>query len=280
MTLFRKLLLIVCLLQGVMLNLYAQDLLNYSNSLKYANYLFENKNYTLSAIEYERVSYLEPKDTLAKLRTIQSYRLMHDYKSAKYRLEAMFPLNVSDYPDDFAIEYYTVLFHQNQFDAAYGFISKNNTIARPQKAEYELGALLMQYKWAEAKMVGDDFLSSNQESDKFCSLYNTALQGLDNKYKKPGYAALFSALVPGSGKVYTRNWKDGIYAFIFISTFSLLTYKSITNNDLVFNSVFYGTITFSFYLANIYGSYKSAGKYNHKLNKKTTSGVQRVLFDQ
>jgi len=242
--------------------------------------LYKNKYYNLSAIEYERVSFLEPKDTLSKLRTIQSYSLMHDYKSAKTRLEKLFPFNISDYPEDFAIEYYSVLFHQNQFNDADSFIKENKTIKQPKRAEYILGGLLMQYKWAEAKTIGDDFLLSNQESTKFCCLYNIALQGMDIKYKKPGGAALLSALIPGSGKVYTKNWKDGIYAFIFISTFSWLTYKSISNDALVFNSVFYGTITLSFYLANIYGSYKSAVKYNQKLNKNKTNEVQNVLFDQ
>lgn len=276
---YRKLTFIVCFLQGVILSLHGQDLLDYSNSLKYANYLYENKYYSLSAIEYERVSFLEPKDTLAKLRMIQSYSLMDDYKNAKARLERLFPLYISNYPEEFAIEYFSVLFHQNQFNSAISFIKENNTINQTKRGEYELGALLMQYKWAEAKTIGDDFLQSNQESYKFCNLYNIAVQSMDIKYKKPGCAALLSALIPGSGKVYTKNWKDGVYAFIFISTFSWLTYKSIDNDALVFNSVFYGAITLSFYLANIYGSYKSAEKYNQKVNKNATGDVQRILFD-
>lgn len=276
---YRKLTFIVCFLQGVILSLHGQDLLNYSNTLKYANYLYENKYYSLSAIEYERVSYLEPRDTLAKLRMIKSYSLMHDYISAKGRLERLFPLNISNYPEDFAIEYFSILFHQGHFNEANSFILENKTINQSKRAEYELGALLMQYKWAEAKTIGDNFFHSNQESTKFCNLYTTAVQGMDIKYKKPGCAALLSALVPGSGKVYTKNWKDGVYAFIFISTFSWLTYKSIDNNALVFNSVIYGTITLSFYLANIYGSYKSAEKYNQKVNKNATGDVQRILFD-
>ncbi|HLP06264.1 MAG TPA: hypothetical protein VK152_12625, partial [Paludibacter sp.] len=47
-----------------------EDILNYGNSAKYAAHLFENKCYDLSAIEYERVVYLEPTDTLAKLRLV------------------------------------------------------------------------------------------------------------------------------------------------------------------------------------------------------------------
>jgi hypothetical protein len=54
----------------------------------------------------------------------------------------------------------------------------------------------------------------------------------------------------------------------------------MANNGLNINSAFYGLITLSFYSANIYGSYKSAEKYNQKVNQLTTNAVQSVLFDE
>ncbi len=270
---------ITLILLGIILSLHGQDILNYSNSLKYANYLFQNRNYSLSAIEYERVSYLEPHDTLAKLRTVQSLRLMRDYESAKIKLESLFPIRISDYPEDFADEYFTILFQQNQFSEAINYINENKTINQVQKAAYKTGALLKQYKWTEAKSVANQYKDTKQPTYKLSTLANIADQGMAIKYKKPGTAALFSALIPGSGKVYTKNLKDGIYAFVFISTFSWLTYRSVSNKDLAFNSVFYGSVTFSFYLANIYGSYKSALKYNEKVNQRTTKDIHNILFE-
>jgi hypothetical protein len=85
-------------------------------------------------------------------------------------------------------------------------------------------------------------------------------------------------LLPGSGKIYTKDWKDAIYAFIFISASSIVTYKSLEKNGLNFNSVVYGFITLSFYSANIYGSYKSAGRYNLKVNQHATREIQGILF--
>ena len=279
MILFKNLLFIICFLFLAQFKLFSQDLLNYSNSSKYANYLFQNKQYTLSAIEYERVSFMEPKDTLAKLRIVQSYRYMHDYKRAKDRIENLFPIKIANYPEDFAIEYFSILFHEYQFDKAFSFLYVNKTIEQSKRAEYLLSTLLMQYNWVEAKSYADSYLLSNQKPQKFDYLYNVALQGMDIKYKKPYCAALFSALIPGSGKIYTKNWKDGVYAFIVVSAFSWLTYNSVKNNGLNFNSVFFGTIAFSFYSANIYGSYKSAGRYNQKVNEQTTMEIQSILFD-
>ena len=276
---FKKLLFSICFLFLVSLNICGQNLLDYPNSLKYANHLFISKQYSLSAIEYERVSFLEPMDTLAKLRIIQSYRYMHNYKRAKDRLEYFYPINKANYPEDFALEYFTILFNEYQFDTAYRFLSENQTIELSKRTEYKLGTLLMQYKWDEAKSFADSYLLSNQKPQKFDHLYNIARQGMDIKYKKPYCAALFSALIPGSGKVYTKDWKDGIYAFIVVSAFSWLTYNSVKNNGLNFNSVFFGTIAFSFYSANIYGSYKSAGKYNKRVNERTAMEVQSILFN-
>ena len=277
---FKKILAVISFFLLVAVDLHCQDLLNYSNSLKYANYLFQNKQYNLSAIEYERVSFLQPQDTLAKLRIVQSYSFMQDYRSAENSLEKLFPLKLSDYPEDFAIEYFRILFHEHQFDPAFSYLTENKTIQQPKRTEFLLGTLLMQYKWAEAKTFADDFRPFNPESIKFDNLYTIANQGINLKYKKPFNAALFSALIPGSGKVYTKQWKDGIYSFVFISAFSLLTYRSIANNGVNFNSAFYGSIALSFYLSNIYGSYKSAVRYNQKINKRTTMEIEKILFDE
>ena len=277
---YKKFLAGICFLFVLIADLYSQDLLNYSNSLKYANYLFQNKQYNLSAIEYERVSFLEPTDTLAKLRIVQSYSFMQDYRSAENRLEKLFPLKLADYPQDFAIEYFRILFHKHQFDNAFIYLTENKTIQQSKRTEYLLGTLLMQYKWTDAKTFADGYLYSNPKPQKFDNLYTIALRGIDIKYKKPYCAALFSALIPGSGKVYTNDWKDGIYAFVFVSAFSLLTYRSVANNGVNFNSVLYGTIALSFYSANIYGSYKSAVRYNQKVNEKTTTEIESILFNE
>lgn len=276
----KKLLFVIVFLFIVIIQLCGQNLLNYQNSSKYANYLFQNKLYSLSAIEYERVSFLNPNDTLAKLRIIKSYRYIHKYKIAKVRLENFFPASRANYPKDFAIEYFTILFHESEFDNAYGFLNETRTIEPSKKAEYILGTLLMQYKWDDAKAFADNYLLSHPKTKRFDFLYSVSMQGVDIKYKKPYKAALFSALIPGSGKIYTRDWKDGIYAFIVVSAFSWLTYNSVKNNGLTFNSVLYGTIAFSFYSANIYGSYKSAGKYNQKINEHTTLGIPNLIFDE
>ncbi len=276
---FRKPVLCLFILFTVNYNSFCQDLLNYKNSLKYANYLFENKQYKFSAIEFERVTYLSPNDTLAKLRLIQSYRLNNDLLSAKNKLDIFFPNNETMI-EDFAAEKFKILFHENQFLNAYNFIKINKTIPQPKKTEYELGTLLMQYNWNQAKSLAEKYFHSNQATITINDLYNISLKGINNNYKNPGIAALFSSVVPGSGKLYTKRYKDAFYSFLFVSAFSFLTYKSIKNNGLDSKSVVFGTIAAGFYAANVYGSHKSACEYNRRLNQHTTNNIEKIIFDE
>jgi len=269
-----------CILLIFTIKLYSQDVWDYSNSLKYANYLFQSKQYRFSAIEYERVAYLEPTDSLAKLRIIQSYRLMNDYNNANAKLEKYFPGRSPNYPENFAIEKVKLLFFEQQYTETYSFLLENNTIDPTKKIEYELGSLLMQHKWMETKILTNEYLKSNQKTQSIDYLYNISLQGLNIRYKSPYSAALMSAIIPGSGKVYTKQLKDGIYAFLIISAFSYLTYNSINHNGLNAGSILYGSIAFSFYAANIYGSFKSALRYNKKKNQILTKNIENLLIEQ
>lgn len=269
------------LIFGSVFNTFGQnrDVMNYPNSLKYANYLFNSKQYQYSAIEYERITFLAPTDTLAKLRLIQSYRLSGDFKNAKTKLDKFYYNCQFNYPEIFAIENIQLLFLNKQYQEAYEFIKKNKTIGYPKKIEYELGTLLKQYKWTDAQRLVTDYLSLNNGTSKLYKLNTIAINGSGLRYKNPISAALLSAIIPGSGKIYTKQWADGIYAFAFVSAFSWLTYNSIKNKGMNTNSIIYGSIALSFYAANIYGSHKSALRYNQQLNRHTTKDVEHLLFE-
>ncbi len=79
--------------------------------------------------------------------------------------------------------------------------------------------------------------------------------------KKPWLAALYSGLVPGLGKVYTGEWKDGVYAFAIVSAFSWLTYRFAEKRGLSPYTFLYGSMALSFYVGNVYGSWKSAVRH-------------------
>ncbi|HRZ96898.1 MAG TPA: hypothetical protein P5084_05035 [Paludibacter sp.] len=275
----KKLLFVPFLLFIVSSNLWAQDLMSYTNSLKYADHLFARKEYQLSAIEYQRISYLQPNDTLAKLRLVQSYRLMDDLVNAKLHLNKMFPDCTTECPEDFAIENFRILFLDQQYQDSYRFLLENKTILQPAKTEFEVGTLLMQNKWQEAKTCSEAYLQSNDKALKINDLYNISLKGTQLKYKNPYAAGLLSGIVPGAGKVYTGQWKDGIFAFITVGSLSWLSYRLIKDKGLNVGSIISGSVALSFYTANIFGSYKSAKKQNRKANRELTKDIEKMLVE-
>lgn len=258
--------------------LMSQDVLNYQNSLKFANHLFFQKDYKLAAIEYKRISYLEPNDTLAKLRVVQSYRLMNDITNAKLSLNQYFP-DCKACTEVFAIENFRILFMSHQYADCYRFLLENKTIAEPEKTEFETGTLLMLNKWKDAQAVAENFIRHNPATAKISSLYDVSLKGNQLKYKNPFCAALLSGIVPGSGKVYTGQWKDGIYAFLAVGSLSWLTYSLIKDKGINARSIISGSLALSFYTANIWGAFKSAKKYNYKINNELTKDVEKILIE-
>lgn len=96
--------------------------------------------------------------------------------------------------------------------------------------------------------------------------------------KNPTTAALLSAILPGLGKIYTKNISDGITSLIATG---LLTYLSLNNfqNDHQFRGwLFAGLAAFS-YAGNIYGSVSSAQIYNAGIRFNFENEV-KVYFEK
>ena len=257
----------------------SQNLLDYSNSLKYADYLFKTNQYKLAAVEFERVVFLEPKDTLSKLKLIQSCRYLTDYKTALIKIENYFPCSLNNLPKEFSEEYVRNMLYENQFQKAYGFLQTNRTLNIGIKTEYQLGIFILQYQWTEARRFADEHIDVLDKTERFDNLNSIINHGLNTRYKSPLLAGSISAIVPGGGKAYSGHWIDAIYSFLFVTTSSWLTYKSYQKNGFSFNSALIGSVALTFYSANIYGSVKSAKKYNQKINQSFRNEAEDILLN-
>lgn len=279
MTLFKTFLRICILLALYNSYGFSQDLLDYTNSLKYATFLFETKQYQESAIEFERVVFLAPNDTSAKLQLIKSYRYSGNYTKAKNRLKNIFPENINSLPTDFAKEYIKIILHEYQYDSLTYFLKDNQNLSFSDVIGYQYGSLIMQNKWYGATIFKDKNINVLSQFNGFASLKEIEEKGLNDKYKNPLLASGMSALIPGIGKIYTNQWKDAIYSFLFVSAASYITYKSYKDNDFSNGTIIFGSIAISFYLANIYGTNKSAKRYNQRINHNYTNKAEEILLN-
>jgi len=258
--------------------LLSQELLNYANSLKYANYLFDNQQYDFATYEYERVLFMVPNDTLAKLRLVQSYSYLKEHQTALNRIETFFP-EQNSLPSDFAEAYVKNLLYAHQYQKVHSFLEQDNHLNTYRRREIQLGVFIMQQQWSEASVFADKYVDLYGETEKYHLLHELAEEGLHGPYKSPAWAASLSAVIPGAGKFYTNRWKDAIFSLLFVSASSLLTYHSYQHNGLGFNSLFWGSITVGFYAANIYGSHKSAKVHNQHLNQSYLSRAEEIFLN-
>lgn len=106
------------------------------------------------------------------------------------------------------------------------------------------------------------------------SLYEKVLIP-DTKVASPVLSSLFSAIIPGSGRLLYGRFYDAINSAFLIFGSAYLTYKHW--NDTPFNYMF-GGITASFYVSNIYGSYSGAVRANNENRLRSQFDAENIYY--
>ena len=84
--------------------------------------------------------------------------------------------------------------------------------------------------------------------------------------KSPEAAGLLAALIPGSGKIYAGQARDGLIALGLISFFALQSVDGFQHNgSRSIKGWLFSAITLDFYVGNIYGSVLEVRSYNKRL---------------
>jgi TM2 domain-containing membrane protein YozV len=239
----------------------SQNLYDYEHSLKFASYLFETHQYKLAAEELERVVFIKPEDTAAKLKLIKSYRLSGNNEAAYNHLKTF--NNIEKLPKEFSVEYIRIMLNSEDKQNCKSYLSSSKNLNTDDYNYFMLGTLILSNKWDEAD---HHIQKSNTSYSSYNSLINIYNEYKNSHFKNPFIAASMSAIIPGSGKFYTGRWRDGAVAFLFVSLNTWQAYRAFNKNGI--NSIYgwiFGTISLTFYSANIYGSYKSALNFNKKI---------------
>jgi hypothetical protein len=105
--------------------------------------------------------------------------------------------------------------------------------------------------------------------------YGINLQSYSSKSK--GLAALYSAILPGSGKVYAGRLGDGISSFLLVSSLGLITAENLNKSGIKsVKTILFGSMFTVFYVGNIWGSYFSVQIQNEEFNNEMDN---KILFD-
>jgi len=129
----------------------------------------------------------------------------------------------------------------------------------------------------KAGMMNRIFPTENiLEKNDWQALYIFEQEFFQSGRKSPTVAALFSAVVPGAGKIYTKNYGDGITSLLVTGLFSFLSYDNFNANHKTRGWIFAGLSAF-FYSGNIYGSYVSARNYNLEKEEELNENFESYL---
>lgn len=257
---------------------YSQDLYDMENSKKYAEYLFSGRQYKLAAEEYERLVFFDSSNIIFKLRLVKSYRLTGDLRSGITQINSFYGINM---PEPMAIEFVKLQLLSDSLKVVNDFLSLNNTISPESKVIYQSCDLLLSGDYKGADMLVKTSVVRNPSFPK--NLISLSESAARTKFKSPFIAAVFSSIIPGTGKFYTKNWADGIFSILFVAGNAWQSYRGFKEHGI--KSAYgwaFGTLSASFYIGNIFGSAKAARRYNllrkNEIKNKTFEIVRSDNF--
>lgn len=250
-----------------------ENIYNFENSLLYAGYLLKTGQYQAASQELERIAFINPSSDSIKFLLVESYLKAENYSKGIKRTEEFFT-DAANMPADFSISYSRMLLLSKNYEKLNNFTLLSNHLSEKEKVFFRFNASLMEKKWDQAKQLWD---SSGNSLKISYPAYNHLVDDIPaSKYKKPAIAGGLSALVPGSGKLYTNDWIDGMLSFVTIGALSFQAYRGFNSKGI--NSVYgwvFGTLAVGFYSGNIYGSFKAAQKYNSKIDENFFNAVEK-----
>jgi putative component of membrane protein insertase Oxa1/YidC/SpoIIIJ protein YidD len=91
---------------------------------------------------------------------------------------------------------------------------------------------------------------------------------------------IMSAVIPGSGQVYSGRTGDGIYSLITVATTGLVTYWFAANPEkdrTYIKTSLFGVLTALFYTGNVYGANIAARDYNNLQRRRYLERAETIL---
>jgi hypothetical protein len=261
--------LLVCL---ATVQLYAQDVDIYdeSHSRMFAEYLTKSSQHDLAISEYERLLFFDSANLKYQLGLVYNMRLAGKGALVSDRLAKIHP-DLCDLSADLARERLKSMLLAEIPNPLY--LKCNANLPNKDKANYLLASQLISGKFS---IDENAVLETKTDLDE--RLVKLAYQ--DVPHVNPRLAAIMSAIVPGSGKIYARRWKDGVFALFVVSGFAYQSFSGFQkkgSNSLV--GWGFGALGTGYYLGTIYGSYKSAVDFNYSQSEKVKHELKEIVAD-
>lgn len=243
-----------------------------SKDYGFVMHLFDNKLYDDIGTLFAQGQYLDS-DTLSFLRGRYYYETRHLF----------------DAVDCFERVSRSSRFYQPAlfYDVALRAWNGDLTIAQSRIASYtgpyeDLAALqnaglsLLQRNFEAYESSSQAIGSSNiAVSDAAATLASVAPLMRDFRPRKPLLSAAASAVLPGLGKCFCGRVGEGVASFLTVASLAAVTTENwVKSGPSDWKTILFGSMAAITYIANIYGSYISAGIYN----QETLQGYETTVL--
>lgn len=256
---------------------FSQDaLFSLHNTKLYAEHLYNTTRYKEAAEQYELIVFHEPDFEKPLVRLFDSYRKSGQIDIGIKRFNKLIPdpyNTTGQLQECFA----KLLIEKGYFQDVIDFVADPKT-----HFSVEYGGQLSAYCHIMLLEIPEA-----KQSLKVLSANDNVRNDFENLVKKhvpfvhrsPFLAGAFSTVVPGLGKVYTGNWKDGLISFVFVATSVWQGYSGFNRNGIqsIYGWIFTAIGT-GFYLGNIYGSVKEAQKFNNSQKNQLLADATAVYM--
>ncbi|MEL6131882.1 MAG: hypothetical protein AAFR59_00820 [Bacteroidota bacterium] len=259
---------------GIPFSLHAQqdDLFDEAHSIQYAEYLMSVRNYPMASKEWERVIFFRPADTLAHRELLLSYLRARQYDRGLNRARQLYASQPM--PSSVAFAYGKLLLQSGNYLRLQGYLENKPPLHTRDYDFLLMGHDLLNKKWDQAQTT----LSNYEAGSPLYRTYQPLVARTENiAYKKPWVATTLSVMVPGLGRVYTKQWKDGLVSLVFVGTLGYAAFRQFRRESNTWLGYIYGGLGLAFYAGNIYGSHQSAHRHNNNIDNAIISDTRRVL---
>ncbi|MHB1687732.1 MAG: tol-pal system YbgF family protein [Ignavibacteriaceae bacterium] len=231
------------------------------NIKKFADYLFCTHDYLRAALEYQKYISISYNDTVS-FKVAVAYSKIGNYSRAAELFQS-FNQNSILFPNA-QLELYKALFQDQDYVEL-----RNDFIRADSSEQFKFYPQAEKLYYFSYLFTGGDlpiktkFLNQFDGSD-FQSVKNFYEWKEDSPYKNSLAAGILSAIIPGAGKFYVKEYSDGIFAFLATAGLGYLSYTDFKAGHN-FRGWVFGGLAAGFYAGNIYGSVAAVQIYNVKI---------------
>jgi len=264
-----KITILVCLCVQIFQAQPEKDLFDKEHSLLFAKYLFKSQQFVNAAGEFERLSYLHAEDDSLKIMALECYLFSNEPFLLRKRHALLYEQKTSANQNRIDGLITRSFFKEKLYDAGADFSNASTALQLEQKIYFEIFALLFKDQFKDASKIPLPLQIHPEYVNQLNGAINLAKEARNVRQKSPLLAGTMSAIIPGSGKFYTKDWKDGLIGFFTVGATAYQSVRGFQRRGV--NSAYgwvFGGMATGFYLGNIYGSVQSAKRYNKKSKQK------------